>query len=660
MMSYQVESEMIEPEDVDEKANPNEGLIVACGEETDVNQVETEMIEREDVDEKDNPNQGLIITKGEEISDNQEESEMIEPEDVDEKANHNEDFIITKGPAKILSRYLRERRSSCHDLCKYGIQHATEEKPWKTAKKRRERKANVTSLDGTDKSGSSQLRNYGVDIKEVITNDKTAISEKILTPYEEIEVSMEHNNSDMVRESAEVSSLHVKECSKSQRKSKLVKNKCAFGSSSKKETAIRSNQKTTSSNGGKDKSSASSFLLSSKQNVKKSSSSSETAKNLKRVSSTKNHENGEEVNNLPEKILHAIEPTMENLSEEPTTLACGATKPPSPSPSSLSALKDKSLKRTSKKTGRSAGSASSRKGLRHVGHGTLTHQSSGNKFKTNIQLKTHSISRSSSALSSVSSSNSSLRKQNGTTSKPNKTGHVNQGEHLKVGYKIRPKRTTVVGGANKAIPSRKLTFRRGNVIEIQPQSNNIPRRLKFKPVRLLGDDARRDANGTRKRIITKKEADGAELNGASIKTEKILKFKPVRLLSDDARREANGTRKRIITDGAELNAASIKTEKIDLKHQTTERGKSRSLARKVGGVDRTKVSGSKSGSEKVVLRHQNVEGRKQNTGLYNNVIEETASKLAGLRKSKVKALVGAFETVISLDSPREAATAEAF
>jgi hypothetical protein len=52
-----------------------------------------------------------------------------------------------------------------------------------------------------------------------------------------------------------------------------------------------------------------------------------------------------------------------------------------------------------------------------------------------------------------------------------------------------------------------------------------------------------------------------------------------------------------------------------------------------------------------------VEGKKkQNPGLYNNVIEETASKLTELRKSKVKALVGAFETVISLDSPREGAT----
>lgn len=51
---------------------------------------------------------------------------------------------------------------------------------------------------------------------------------------------------------------------------------------------------------------------------------------------------------------------------------------------------------------------------------------------------------------------------------------------------------------------------------------------------------------------------------------------------------------------------------------------------------------------KVVLKHQDVEEKKDNQSLFNNVIEETASKLVRTRKSKVKALVGAFETLISL------------
>lgn len=52
-------------------------------------------------------------------------------------------------------------------------------------------------------------------------------------------------------------------------------------------------------------------------------------------------------------------------------------------------------------------------------------------------------------------------------------------------------------------------------------------------------------------------------------------------------------------------------------------------------------------SEKVILRHQETSGRKDRPNL-NYVIEEKASELVKTRKSKVKALVGAFETVMSL------------
>ncbi|KAL8124619.1 uncharacterized protein LOC141718356 isoform X2 [Apium graveolens] len=64
------------------------------------------------------------------------------------------------------------------------------------------------------------------------------------------------------------------------------------------------------------------------------------------------------------------------------------------------------------------------------------------------------------------------------------------------------------------------------------------------------------------------------------------------------------------------------------------------------------ANGASPGSEKVVLRHQDMQGKKDAQGLYNNVIEETASKLVESRKSKVKALVGAFETVISLQESK--------
>ncbi|KAE8732214.1 hypothetical protein F3Y22_tig00002237pilonHSYRG00842 [Hibiscus syriacus] len=52
-------------------------------------------------------------------------------------------------------------------------------------------------------------------------------------------------------------------------------------------------------------------------------------------------------------------------------------------------------------------------------------------------------------------------------------------------------------------------------------------------------------------------------------------------------------------------------------------------------------------SEQISLRHRDANEKKGSGILYNNIIEQTASKLAETKASKVKALVSAFETVIS-------------
>ncbi|XP_039119112.1 uncharacterized protein LOC120255333 [Dioscorea cayenensis subsp. rotundata] len=72
----------------------------------------------------------------------------------------------------------------------------------------------------------------------------------------------------------------------------------------------------------------------------------------------------------------------------------------------------------------------------------------------------------------------------------------------------------------------------------------------------------------------------------------------------------------------------------------------------ISGVDTNEVPETPN----VVLRHQDQQGKKDSQGLFNHVIEETASKLVESRKSKVKALVGAFETVISLQDTKAAPT----
>ncbi|XP_070052183.1 uncharacterized protein [Nicotiana tomentosiformis] len=76
---------------------------------------------------------------------------------------------------------------------------------------------------------------------------------------------------------------------------------------------------------------------------------------------------------------------------------------------------------------------------------------------------------------------------------------------------------------------------------------------------------------------------------------------------------------------------------------------------KRGKVIDGKESCSNPNSGKVVLRHQDLQEKKDAQVLLNDVIEETASKLVESKKSKVKALVGAFETLISLQENKPSA-----
>ncbi|KAK1290308.1 hypothetical protein QJS10_CPB18g00160 [Acorus calamus] len=74
---------------------------------------------------------------------------------------------------------------------------------------------------------------------------------------------------------------------------------------------------------------------------------------------------------------------------------------------------------------------------------------------------------------------------------------------------------------------------------------------------------------------------------------------------------------------------------------------------KVGKAEEATVVEEENVEEPIVKEEtavvvQKREGKKEARQAYNEVIEETASRLVGKRKSKVKALVGAFETVISL------------
>ncbi|KAF8056823.1 hypothetical protein N665_1266s0011 [Sinapis alba] len=143
-------------------------------------------------------------------------------------------------------------------------------------------------------------------------------------------------------------------------------------------------------------------------------------------------------------------------------------------------------------------------------------------------------------------------------------------------------------------------------------------------------DAELEADQTLEKKIRPKRMSGVKVNLAkqmSFKKGKTLEEKP-----EDASPKWIKFRKKVVQE---------------LKPQTERRKK------KLKGIIETK-SDSCEGSkrEKVVLRHQKVEGKKKMMTLFNNVIEETMNKLTKVRKTKVKALIGAFETVISLQDTK--------
>ncbi|CAN8264814.1 unnamed protein product [Cochlearia groenlandica] len=147
-------------------------------------------------------------------------------------------------------------------------------------------------------------------------------------------------------------------------------------------------------------------------------------------------------------------------------------------------------------------------------------------------------------------------------------------------------------------------------------------------------------------LIKKKESGSADLEakqkqekkvkpkrtGVNMTLPKQLTFKKGKTLepkSEDSSPRWIKFRKRVVNE---------------LKPQTKEKKKILK-----SGVETKNDSCEGSKRERVVLRHRKVEGKKNMMTLFNSVIEETMNKLTNVKKTKVKALIGAFETVISLN-----------
>ncbi|XP_055831496.1 uncharacterized protein LOC129900525 [Solanum dulcamara] len=120
---------------------------------------------------------------------------------------------------------------------------------------------------------------------------------------------------------------------------------------------------------------------------------------------------------------------------------------------------------------------------------------------------------------------------------------------------------------------------------------------------------------------------------------KLLKFKKGKTIDIQSEKESPRRQK--------LRQVTIKDERENENGNANPRGK---------GLRKSTTDGhSCAAKDKVMtvnLRSHGIEDTKETPSLFNNVIEVTASKLAKTRRSKVKALVGAFETIISLQDQK--------
>ncbi|EOA22075.1 hypothetical protein CARUB_v10002615mg [Capsella rubella] len=166
----------------------------------------------------------------------------------------------------------------------------------------------------------------------------------------------------------------------------------------------------------------------------------------------------------------------------------------------------------------------------------------------------------------------------------------------------------------------------------------------------------------------------SETDDESSQEEEEYEGENMMSFSEDNNTQGQGKSRALSAESAKLVKLRIKREKIiDFGSQGNsprklkfKRGKAVTGAdtnSKSGGRRRLKTKETNLNNDeeqhkpRVVLKHQDSQKKRDSRVLlFNNVIEETANKLVQTRKSKVKALVGAFESVISLQERTSSAT----
>ncbi|KAK4426228.1 hypothetical protein Salat_1391300 [Sesamum alatum] len=235
----------------------------------------------------------------------------------------------------------------------------------------------------------------------------------------------------------------------------------------------------------------------------------------------------------------------------------------------------------------------------------------------------------------------------GSVSNNTASVEIDNVQPVKGNHKKTVRKSRMVLSEDKYCSPVKLKFRSGKVVDLPSENNNTPRRLIFRRSRSNGNKAAEGSGSVS--VFDNKCVEIGTLEHVRENQDKTLRKSQVVVYEHKPWSPVKSSRNQKVGDLQSGNNvprilrfkrprfAWPEDGKFDLKRRSF---------KKTGGKD--DAASAELCSRKVILKHQDVQGEKEVKILLNNVLEETASKLVESRKSKVKALVGAFETVISL------------
>ncbi|CAA0830022.1 Plant calmodulin-binding protein-related [Striga hermonthica] len=222
------------------------------------------------------------------------------------------------------------------------------------------------------------------------------------------------------------------------------------------------------------------------------------------------------------------------------------------------------------------------------------------------------------------------------------------------GSRKTPIKSKLVSSEDKNQPPLKLKFRRGKILDPQPECN-IPKRIRFRrpgSVNKTGDlisDSKKPmdiGNVQPERTLRKAESSiSYSKRSVDVKSgtpNKSLRKSRLAVCEDKSQSPVNLIRREKTVDSQMANKSPMRL-KFTSRVARHEDGKSELRTKTIKRAgSKNDVVGFDLSSRKVILKHPEVQRKKDGQVLLNNVIEETASKLVESRKSKEGARESAF------------------